>query len=448
MNVNYIESPTPNPRKNRTVIVYFGFFLQYLDIIEDKARYVCIVAAAMAMATVEHKNGCTRSKGYTRHRSRHRIPQNFRGERYEVPIWQIRCKECGTVFTVLPSFLARYQRCDVDCMRKILEINLIMTSSYRHTLKILEYAQGVQLAWNPERILHIVHWLSDLITLTHVLLKLGLAPQQAVLEDEKFVCENGEETYVAFISYKEVIWWIDYLKSTDEIHLEGSFRRYLAQVRQFYPDYKIAGVTYDGWKPAKTAFKAINNDIVLQECHLHAKDRMNRALPLIKNAEPALTEEQLEDIKERHDQILDAQSRAIYSQRLRRFKEAFGYIAEVAKRCRSLAEKLPMFLAYIFFPFLALAKVSTSLDQLIKFFDRKFFIMQTFRKAESASKTVQAFAIVRNFWRYMPGAKRAGLSPVEIAGANLQGIPWLEFVNLASTSRMTPAEHAANLHDT
>jgi hypothetical protein len=402
----------------------------------------------MAMATVEHKEGCTGTKGYTRHRSRRRTPKNFRGKRYEVPIWQIRCKECGAVFTVLPSFLARYQRCDVDSISKILEINLVMTSSYRHTLKILEYAQGVQLAWNPERMLHIVHWLSDLLPLPCVLLRLGLTPPQAVLEDEKFVRENGEETYVAFLSCKEVIWWIEYLKSTDEVHLEASFRSYLAEVREFYPDYNIEGVTYDGWKPAKTAFEAVNINIVFQECHLHAKDRMSRALPLIKNAEPTLTEEQLEEIKERHDQILEAESRASYSQRLRRFREAFGHIAEVAKRCRSLADKLLMFLAYLFFPLLGLAKVSTLLDQLIKFFDRKFFIMQTFRETESANKTVRAFAIVRNFWRYMPGAKRAGLSPVEIAGADLQGIPWLEFVNLASTSRMTPAEHIANLHDT
>ena len=107
-----------------------------------------------------------------------------------------------------------------------------------------------------------------------------------------------------------------------------------------------------------------------------------------------------------------------------------------------------MFLAYILYPLLNLAKVSTTLDQLIKFFDRKFFIMQTFRKAESARKTVRAFAIVRNFWRYMPGAKRAGQSPVEIAGADFQGIPWLEVVNLATTSRLTPAEHIGILHDT
>lgn len=442
------DTANPNKRKNRTVIVYFGVLIQYLQIVGDKVQYILIAAAAMSVATVEHKEGCTCSKGYTRHHRRKRTPKNFRGEKYEVPIWQIRCLECQAVFTVLPSFLARYQRWDVDCLSKLLEINLVMTSSYRHTFKILEYAQGEQLPWNPERMLHIVHWLGDLIPLPCVLLRLGLTPPRAVLEDEKFVRENGEKTYVAFISHQEVIWWIDYLKDTDQVDLEASFRSYLAEVREFYPEYIIEGVTYDGWKPTKNAFEAINADIVVQECHLHAQHRMNRALPLIKNEDASLTEEQLEEIKEQHDQVLEAESRASYSQRLRRFREAFGHYGEVAKRCRSLKDKILLFLAYLFFPLLGLAKVSTLLDQLIKFFDRKFFIMQTFRKSSSADKTVRAFGIVRNFWQYMPGAKRAGESPVEIAGADLQGIPWLEVVNLASTSRMTPAGHVAILNDT
>lgn len=448
MSANCIGNQTESPRKNRTVIIYFGILIQYIEIIADKARYLWIVAAAMTMATVEHKEGCTCSQGYTRHRSRQRTPKNFRGERYDVPIWQIRCLECGTVFTILPSFLARYQRWDTDGLSKILEINLIMTTSYRHTLKILEYAQGQKLSWNPQSMLHIVHWLADLLPLPSILLKLGLMPPQVVIEDEKFVRENAQKTYVAFLSHQEVIWWIDYLPGTDEVHLEASFRSYLSKVQEFSPDYNIDGATYDGWKPAKKAFQAININIVLQECHLHAQGRMNRALPLIKNQDTTLTDEDLEKIKEQHDHVLESESRAIYSQRLRRFRESFAHLIEVDKRCRSLKSKLLNFLAYLFYPLLALAKVSTALDQLIKLFDRKFFIMQTFRNSESADKTVQSFAIVRNFWRYMPGAKRENLSPVEIAGANLHGIPWLEFVNLASTSRMSPAEHVSILHDT
>jgi hypothetical protein len=439
---------TEKKRKKRTVIVYFGALIQYLQIIGDKVCYIQIVAQAMlgVIVEVEHERGCPRRKGYTRHHCRTRHPKDFRGESYEVPIWQIRCLDCGAVFTILPSFLGRYQRWDIDAMAKLLQINLVMAGSYRYTYVIQSFGCDHHLPFNPVRILHLVHWLGSLIPLPRLLLRLGLTPPETVIEDEKFVTENGVETYVAFLAQQEVIWWIAYLDSTDELHLTETLEAFLAEVRRFFPAYNIPSATYDGWSASRAAFFAVNPHIILQECHLHARMRMSKALPMIIQEDGTVTQEQLAQIKEEHDSILDADSRRSYSQRLRRFRENFGHFTEVAKRCRSLKNKILMFLAFLIFPLVA--KFTTVLDQIIKFFDRKFFIMQTFRVSESAKKTVRAFAIVRNFWRYMPGARRAGLSPVEIAGANLKGIPWLEFVNLASTSRMRPSEHVQALHDT
>jgi hypothetical protein len=42
---------------------------------------------------------------------------------------------------------------------------------------------------------------------------------------------------------------------------------------------------------------------------------------------------------------------------------------------------------------------------------------------------MNAWAITRNCWRFLKGAKRAGLSPLELAGANFLGIPWMQLVN-------------------
>jgi hypothetical protein len=56
--------------------------------------------------------------------------------------------------------------------------------------------------------------------------------------------------------------------------------------------------------------------------------------------------------------------------------------------------------------------------------------MQTFHSPVSGLATVNAWAITRNCWRFLKGAKRAGLSPLELAGANFLGIPWLQLVNL------------------
>ena len=50
-------------RKNRTIIVYFGILIEYLEIIGNCAKYIRIVAVVMARAKVEHKQGCPCKKG-------------------------------------------------------------------------------------------------------------------------------------------------------------------------------------------------------------------------------------------------------------------------------------------------------------------------------------------------------------------------------------------------
>jgi hypothetical protein len=77
-----------------------------------------------------------------------------------------------------------------------------------------------------------------------------------------------------------------------------------------------------------------------------------------------------------------------------------------------------------------LVVVTTALDQCMKFLNRKFKNMQTFRSPESGLATVNAWAITRNCWRFLKGAIRTGLSPLELAGATFLGIPWMQFVNL------------------
>jgi len=55
-----------------------------------------------------------------------------------------------------------------------------------------------------------------------ILLRLGLTPPQTIIEDEKFVRENGKKSYITLLSCNEIIWWIEYLKNTDEAHLAAS----------------------------------------------------------------------------------------------------------------------------------------------------------------------------------------------------------------------------------
>ena len=50
-NDHYTNIIQPVARKKRTVIVYLGIFLQYLEIIGNKKRYTSILTKAMAKSS-------------------------------------------------------------------------------------------------------------------------------------------------------------------------------------------------------------------------------------------------------------------------------------------------------------------------------------------------------------------------------------------------------------
>ena len=66
----------------------------------------------------------------------------------------------------------------------------------------------------------------------------------------------------------------------------------------------------------------------------------------------------------------------------------------------------------------------------MKFLNRKEGNMQTLHSDQSGLATMNAWALTCNCWRFLKGAKRAGLSPLELAGASFSGIPWLQLTNL------------------
>jgi hypothetical protein len=126
-------------------------------------------------------------------------------------------------------------------------------------------------------------------------------------------------------------------------------------------------------------------------------------------------------------QVLNAPTPEDYQQALDELPEVFDQ-QPLASRKQSLIEKQVLFQAWTTDHNLAL--VTTALDQCMKFLNRKFENMQTFHSHDSGLATVNAWAITRNCWRFLKGAKRAGLSPLELAGADFLGIPWLQLVNL------------------
>jgi hypothetical protein len=412
---------------HRTAIVFFGLTVQeYLQVAMDRVHYMAVVAKALlGCATLKHDPDCPGTGRFTRHHHYTRTARSYQAGLYELPIWQVRCLDCQVVFTVLPSFILRYQRFDADCAQHLLEMALVMNVSYRHVNLLLSY--GAPTAFAPAVYWRLILWLGMRMPVTRVLLRLGLTPPRYMITDEKFTHEAGRRTYVPAMVQQELLWAIGYVEQSDEETLKAFFQAFLTEVHAVDPGYRLRGALQDGWQPAQKALQAVCPQVVQGECHLHAQRRMAQALVEYHRQHPEVSPAELQALQAQHDHVLEAPRLFTFAQRLRRLPAVFRTDPLLRKRSASLQRKKQRLTAWTTKP---LPKTTTALDQLFKFLDRKLGSMQTLHEGISARATVNAWAIVRNFWRYLPGAKRAGQSPVEIAGVNLRDIPWLQVLNL------------------
>jgi hypothetical protein len=277
-------------------------------------------------------------------------------------------------------------------------------------------------------------------------LALGVDPPEYIIEDEKHVKEEGEKAYVPMIYAAEeaLIWWVDYLYSASEAELKASFERFTALSDRLG---QIIGATVDGWDAAQNALRETFSGITLEECHFHALLSLGKHLAAYKRKQKTngtpVSAEQEEVIRNAFLRVLTAPTSESYQQALDELPDAFED-PTLASRKQSLIEKQPLFQAWINDS--RLVVVTTALDQCMKFLNRKFENMQTFRGPKSGLATVNAWAITRNCWRFLKGAKRAGLSPLELAGADFLGIPWLQIVNLVLSAWPTVPLAASALY--
>ncbi len=194
---------------------------------------------------------------------------------------------------------------------------------------------------------------------------------------------------------------------------------------------RLTGATVDGWEAAQNALQTTFPGINLAECHLHAMLKLGQHLATYKRqrkrAGNPVSETQELTIRTAFGRVLKAATPEDYQRALDELPQVFEH-KPLASRKQSLLEKQTLFQAWTTDDNLAI--VTTALDLCMKFLNRKVENMQTFHGQGSGLATVNAWAITRNCWRLLKGAKRAGLSPLELAGADFLGIPWMQLVNL------------------
>jgi hypothetical protein len=435
-------------RKNRTVTLHLGNTLTEYESTYLKEEGIQALIRQVEIAdslnwgclATGHDADCPRLLQFTHHDSYVRWAKHFNGSQSAVTILRVRCLDCGAVFSVQPSFIIRYKRYETDAVEKLMTLLFITEDSYRMagvsqglgmdtqqagTWDALEQSQAIQ----PRALWALVQWFGQLSP-AQLNLALGVEPPQYILEDEKHVKECGQKAYVPMVYTPKdaLIWWVDYLHSASEAALTASLERFKALSERLE---HITGATVDGWEGAQNALRAVFPGITLEECHFHALLNLGKHLAtykrLRKREDRPLSSAEEPAIRNAFLNVLKAETKEAYQQALAELPAAFNHSA-LASRKQSLTEKQALFQAWT--TDAQLAVVSTPLDQCMKFLKRKFQNMQTFHGDKSGLATVNAWAITRNCWRFLKGAIRAGLAPLELAGADFMGIPWMQLVNL------------------
>jgi len=437
-------------RQNRTITLHLGNTLAEYETtyLTDEGIQALIRKVELAdslnwgcLAT-GHKASCVRHLQFTYHSRYSRWVKHFNGTQSLATILRVQCLDCKEVFSVQPSFIIRYKRYDTDATEKFMTLLFITEDSYRmagvsQALGLDSQQAGTWLALEanqsqtiqPLALWGLVQWLGQLSP-TQLNLALGVDPPQHIIEDEKHAKECGQKAYIPMVyAPKEaLIWWIDYIHSVSEAELTASLERFKAISDRLV---HISGATVDGWEAAQNALQAAFAGINLAECHFHAMLKLGQHLATYKRQRKQVgqpvSETEEATIRAAFLRVLKASSPEEYQRALDQLPEVFDQ-GPLASRKQSLIEKQSLFQAWTTDDHLAL--VTTALDQCMKFLNRKYENMQTFHGEQSGLATVNAWAITRNCWRFLKGAKRAGLSPLELAGADFLGIPWMQLVNL------------------
>lgn len=264
-----------------------------------------------------------------------------------------------------------------------------------------------------------------------------------MLSDEKFATLAGAEIYLFLISQDELIWYGEWLESTSEESFNASISQFLEtmdsaaqQQHLLEPEelYEPISVTTDGWKPVQNAWESQVPNITLIECNLHGRKRVNATLEDYARAHPDLTHNEQKTIKVDFEHIFAAPSLSAFSQRIRRAIEVYADEPILLKRLQILKDKRFLFTNYL--KFNHAPAFSAALDRSMRFLDKKLQSFGQFRSPDSIDPMLNAWAMVNNLRPFLPDAKKAGQSLAEFFGANLNGLPWMEALNLCTVGAL------------
>ena len=228
-----------------------------------------------------------------------------------------------------------------------------------------------------------------------------LLPEDLVA-DEKFTRLDGERVYIATTAACGALLGAELVESLSAQDLQNAYSIVLEQAQALDPEYQPRSVCLDGFESSKKAWKAVCGSVTVVLCYLHS------VLTLYKAAGRHLREE----VCKRAWEVYAAESKASFSQRLRRFDEwARDKLGEGkfedkvrARIAKMKAKRVGFTVSY---EVEGAHRTSNMVDRVMCIQARHLSAQRHMRgHLSTAQATVRAHANVWNFHEYTPRTRR------------------------------------------
>jgi hypothetical protein len=354
-------------------------------------------------------------------------------ERVWFRVQKIECVTCGKGTRILPTFCIPFKSHHAQTIQNALENCWRRNNSYRDTTGILNQSRPPDGQYGGHTLPYEwTIWLGGLaIHLPRFLTWLGLQlPVHGLLDEYFMKQDNGTDNHRIFaITVQDpdstVIWNIVRVDRNDT----QAFKQALQHLKQV--GVHLRAITSDGWPAILRAVREELEGTVHLLCYFHAKKNVFETLEKYRKAKKLPDNApELAEWRRAFFDVLEAPTPKLYQTRLRKLTRRVADEPILLARCKSLQKKIHYNTWRLRSPLLA--ATSSLVELSFKQLTRKVESLYSFRrsKCNAAQKSLIVWALVRNFVPYLPGAKHEGRSPAQLAGLDLQGLPWLQYVNL------------------
>ena len=418
---------TLTSRGEKTYIFPCATKEKYNTLISDKKKFKEQVISKLKEHThnTGHKGSCQGEKGYSmcgfRQNDRKTIMSN--GQRETFRIRMVKCRGCGQIISLLPSFLPREKNFGTDIIANICRSLFLFNQSYQGALEHIKIIgnKGVK---SKQTLFNWVKWLgthhpATLLTRAHV------SGNGYFQEDEGFEKEPNLRTYsVVIVDPKtQLVWHADYVDHVDEQTLHDSFKTFIDRI-----SFNVLGVTKDKWKASTNALKKVCHKLWIGYCHRHCLKKFLEALNVYQKETQCSTKEKTR-LYHKFKKVLKTSTSSLNLKvKLKSLDDdAFNHPL-LKTRLKELEENATHYTAHKNRK--GITQTTSIVDNYLKIIKRKLKQVESFRDKNWTRLFFQAQANTRNFVPFNSGAKNAHKSPFMLAGGCTFDLPWLQVMNM------------------